>query len=301
MALRFDVLELLSIVMTTGRWSACRSSFPTRMQLSREDVFAAFHGIVLAEALGGPFRSSRSSVPVSLCPRSCWSRTGIPRLVEGGTSRPRSAAEQVDPLRPVDDPELSLLFLRISIAAMPRSIGTTDLLRGMSEKEVLAVVETWDGPVTSSPALFDQHRLGAKASEGRVGLSRLWQSEDKKVSVVRAQDPPKRPCSLDVEGMPDRFLVGVVVDGMVNAPARFVLADDDRQAQRSGSSCSISCVCWASCTLFHSGLTRRLTSRMLRMPFPDTVPGRVGLGFVRSWERNIIINLYSNEANTCFV
>ena len=193
---------------------------------------------------------------------------------------------------------------------MPRRSARDDLslLRGMSEKEILAQRKRGINTVTQFACTFRPKSIGLKRSKPLKRHLHALQAlavRDKKVYVVRAPEiPAKMPrVYLDVEGIPDRdfyYLVGVVVEADGQCSAHSFWADDETEEQAIWVKLLDLLRDLGDCTIFHYGAYEKAyVKKMLRKyPFPDTpFPGTWDsalfnvLGAIRT---NVYFPTYSN-------
>src|SRR5271165_634847 len=169
-ALRFDVLERLVDRDDDRRAAYMPVKFSHRNKLSREDsLLAAFHGIILAEALGQPvpFVKVVHGPGFSVSKIKLVGPTGTTRLV-------KEARQSLDRLRKqVESNSPPLLILnshcpscefrdRCRIEAVAKD--DLSLLRGMSEKEILAQRKHGINTVTQFACTFRPKSIGLRRS-----------------------------------------------------------------------------------------------------------------------------------------
>src|SRR5208337_427204 len=200
-ALRFDLLQLL-VDRDDDRQSVyVPVKFSHRNKLSREDsLLAAFHGIILAEALGQPvpFVKVVHGLDFSVSKIKLVGPTGTTRLV-------KEARQSLDRLRKqVESNSPPLLILnshcpscefrdRCRIEAVAKD--DLSLLRGMSEKEILAQRKRGINTMTQFACTFRPKSVGTKRKKPFKTHLHALQAlavRDKKVYVVRAPEIPAK-------------------------------------------------------------------------------------------------------------
>ena len=182
------------------------------------------------------------------------------------------------------------------------------LMRGMSEKEILAQRKRGISTVTQFACTFRPKSIGLKRSKPLKRHLHALQAlavRDKKVYVVRAPEIPAKTTRvyLDVEGIPDRdfyYLVGVVVEKDGQCSAHSFWADDETEEQAIWVKLLDLLRGLGDCTIFHYGAYEKAyIKKMLRKyPSPDTpFPGTWDsalfnvLGAIRT---NVYFPAYSN-------
>ena len=182
------------------------------------------------------------------------------------------------------------------------------LLRGMSEKEILAQRKRGINTVTQFACTFRPKSIGLRRSKPLKRHLHALQAlavRDKKVYVVRAPEIPAKMTRvyLDVEGIPDRdfyYLVGVVVEADGQCSAHSFWADNETEEQAIWVKLLDLLRVLGDCTLFHYGAYEKAyIKKMLRKyPSPDTpFPGTWDsalfnvLGAIRT---NVYFPAYSN-------
>jgi predicted RecB family nuclease len=288
--------------------------FSHRHKLTREDsLFAAFHGIILGEALGQtiPFVKLVHGPGFAVSKIKLVAPTGPTRLV-------KEARQLLDRLRKQiesNPPPLMILNslcpsceFRDRCHAEAVNIDDLSLLRGMPEKEILAQRKRGITTVAQFACTFRPKSIGLKRSKPLKRHLHALQAlavHDKKVYVVRAPEIPGKSTRvyLDVEGMPDRdfyYLVGVVVEKDGECSAHSFWADDQAEEQAIWAKLLDLMRVLGDCTIFHYGAYEKVyIKKMLRRyPSPDTpFPGTWDsalfnvLGAVRT---NVYLPAYSN-------
>ncbi len=313
-ALRCDLLERLVDPDDDRRSVYVPLQFSHRHKLTREDsLLAAFHGIVLAEALGQP-------VPfVKVVHGPGFSVSKIKLVGPTGTTRVvKEARQSLDRLRKqVESNSPPLLILnshcpscefrdRCRVEAVAKD--DLSLLRGMSEKEILAQRKHGINTVTQFACTFRPKSVGTKRKKPLKRHLHALQAlavRDKKVYVVRAPEIPAKTTRvfLDVEGMPDRdfyYLVGLVVEADGQCSAHSFWADDETQEQAIWVELLDLLRVLGDCTLFHYGAYEKVyIKKMLRKypspetPFPSKLDSALFnvLGAIRT---NVYFPAYSN-------
>ena len=313
-ALRFDLLELLVNRDDDRRVVCVPVQFSHRNRLTREDsLLAAFYGIILAEALGQP-------VPfVKVVHGSDFSVSKIKLVAPTGTTRLVKEARQIlDRLRKqIESASAPLMILNSHCTSCEfrdrchaEAVNRDDLslMRGMSEKEVLAQRKRGINTVTQFACTFRPKSVGTKRKKPLKRHLHALQAlavRDKKVYVVRAPEIPAKTTRvyLDVEGIPDRdfyYLVGVVVETDGQCSAHSFWADNETEEQAIWVKLLDLLRVLGDCTLFHYGAYEKAyIKKMLRKyPSPDTpFPGTLDsalfnvLGAIRT---NVYFPAYSN-------
>ena len=304
----------LSIVMTTGERSTCRSNFSHRNKLTREDsLLAAFHGIILAEALGQPvpFVKVVHGPGFSVSKIKLVGPTGTTRLVKEARQildRLRKQIESTSPPLMILNSHCSSCEFRDRCRAEAVNRDDLSLLRGMSEKEILAQRKRGINTVTQFACTFRPKSVGTKRKKPLKRHLHALQAlavRDKKVYVVRAPEIPAKTTRvyLDVEGIPDRdfyYLVGVVVETDGQCSAHSFWADDETEEQAIWVKLLDLLRVLGDCTLFHYGAYEKAyIKKMLRKypspetPFPGTLDSALFnvLGAIRT---NVYFPAYSN-------
>jgi predicted RecB family nuclease len=313
-ALRFDVLELQVGRDGDGRAVYVPVGFSHRNKLTREDsLLAAFHGIILAEALGQPvpFVKVVHGPGCSTSKIKLVGPTGITRLV-------KDARQLLDRLRKqIESTSSPLMILNshcpsceFKARCRSESVNRDDLslIRGMSEKEILAQRRRGINTVTQFACTFRPKSIGLKSSKPLKRHLHALQAlavRDKKVYVVRAPEIPAKTTRvyLDVEGMPDRefyYFVGILAEKDGQCSAQSFWADDETEEQAIWVKLLDLLRVLGDCTIFHFGSYERVyIKKMLRKygspdtPFPGTWDLALFnvLGAIRT---NVYFPVYSN-------
>ncbi|MGZ3391438.1 MAG: TM0106 family RecB-like putative nuclease, partial [Isosphaeraceae bacterium] len=245
MALRFDLLELLVDRDDNRRMVCVPVQFCHRNRLTREDsLLAAFHGIILAEALGQPVPFVKVVHGSDFCVSKIKlvAPTGAPRLVKEARQildRLRKQIESASPPLMILNSHCTSCEFRDRCHAEAVNRDDLSLMRGMSEKEVLAQRKRGINTVTQFACTFRPKSVGTKRKKPLKRHLHALQAlavRDKKVYVVRAPEIPAKTTRvyLDVEGMPDRdfyYLVGVVVEKDGQCSAHSFWADNETEEQ----------------------------------------------------------------------
>ncbi len=313
-ALSFDLLELLVDRDDDRRVVCVPVQFSHRNRPTREDsLVAVFHGIVFAEALGQPvpFVKVVHGPGFSVSKIKLVGPTGTTRLV-------KEARQSLDRLRKqVESNSPPLLILnshcpscefrdRCRIEAVAKD--DLSLLRGMSEKEILAQRKRGINTMTQFACTFRPKSVGTKRSKPLKRHLHALQAlavRDKKVYVVRAPEIPAKTTRVffDVEGIPDRdfyYLVGVVVEADRQCSAHSFWADNETEEQAIWVKLLDLLRVLGDCTLFHYGAYEKayFKKMMRKYPSPDTpFPGTWDsalfnvLGAIRT---NVYFPVYSN-------
>ena len=313
-ALRFDLLELLVDRDDDRRVVCVPVQFSHRNRPTREDsLVAAFHGIVLAEALGQPvpFVKVVHGPGFSVSKIKLVGPTGTTRLVKEARQsldRLRKQVESNSPPLMILNSHCSSCEFRDRCRAEAVNRDDLSLLRGMSEKEILAQRKHGINTVTQFACTFRPKSIGLRRSKPLKRHLHALQAlavRDKKVYVVRAPEIPAKTTRvyLDVEGMPDRdfyYLVGLVVEADGQCSAHSFWADDETQEQAIWVKLLDLLRVLGDFTLFHYGAYEKAyIKKMLRKyPSPDTpFPGTLDsalfnvLGAIRT---NVYFPAYSN-------
>ena len=313
-ALRFDLLERLDDRDDDRRAAYVPLQFSHRTKLTREDsLLAAFHGIILAEALGQPvpFVKVVHGSDFSVSKIKLVGPTGVPRLVKETRQildRLRKQLESTSPPLMILNSHCSSCEFRDRCRAEAVNRDDLSLLRGMSEKEILAQRKRGINTVTQFACTFRPKSVGTKRKKPLKRHLHALQAlavRDKKVYVVRAPEIHAKTTRVffDVEGIPDRnfyYLVGVVVEKDGQCSAHSFWADNETEEQAIWVKLLDLLHVLGDCTLFHYGAYERAyIKRMLRKyPSPDTpFPGTLDsalfnvLGAIRT---NVYFPAYSN-------
>jgi predicted RecB family nuclease len=285
-ALSFDLLERHVDRDDDSRPLYVPVRFSHTNKLTREDsLLAALYGIILTEALGQP-------VPfVKLVHGPSFAVSRIKLVSPTGSTRLLKQARQVlDRLRKqVESTSPPLMILNShcpSCEFRDRCQGeavTRDdlsLMRGMSEKEILAQRKHGIITVTQFACTFRPKSIGLRRSKPLKRHLHALQAlavRDKKVYVVRAPEIPAKTTRvyLDVEGIPDRdfyYLVGVVVERDGECSTHSFWADGESEEQAIWVKLLDLLRDLGDCTVFHFGSYEKLyIKKMLRRyPSPDT-------------------------------
>ena len=285
-ALRFDALERLFDRDDDKRAVYVPVHFTHRNKLTRDDsLLAAFHGIMLNDALGQPvpFVKIIHGPGLSTSKIKLVAPTGAPRLV-------KYAKQSLDRLRQMIDstsPPLMILNdhcpsceFRDRCHADAVSRDDLSLLRGMSEKENIDQRKRGINTVTQFACTFRPKSIGLRRSKPLKRHLHALQAlavRDKKVYVVRAPEIPAKTTRvyLDVEGIPDRdfyYLVGVVVEKDGESSAHSFWADDETEEQAIWVKLLDLLLDLGDCTLFHYGAYEKtyINKMMRRYPSADT-------------------------------
>ena len=314
MALRFDVLERL-VDRDDDRQSVyVPVKFSHRNKLSREDsLLAAFHGIILAEALGQPvpFVKVVHGLDFSVSKIKLVGPTGTTRLVKEARKildRLRKQIESTSPPLMILNSHCSSCEFRDRCRAEAVNRDDLSLLRGMSEKEILAQRKHGINTVTQFACTFRPKSIGLRREKPLKRHLHALQAlavRDKKVYVVRAPEIPAKTTRvyLDVEGIPDRdfyYLVGVVVETDGQCSAHSFWADNETEEQSIWVKLLDLLRVLGDCTLFHYGAYEKdhIKKMLRKYPSPDTpFPGTLDsalfnvLGAIRT---NVYFPAYSN-------
>ena len=244
-AVRFDLLERLVDRDDDRRAVYVPVTFSHRNKLTRLDsLLAAFQGIILVEALGQPvpFVKVVHGPGFSVSKIKLVGPTGTTRLVREARQsldRLRKQIESASPPLMILNDHCPYCEFRDRCRAEAVSRDDLSLLRGMSEKEILAQRKRGISTVTQFACTFRPKSIGLRRSKPLKRHLHALQAlavRDKKVYVVRAPEiPAKMPrVYLDVEGIPDRdfyYLVGVVVEADGQCSAHSFWADDETEEQ----------------------------------------------------------------------
>jgi predicted RecB family nuclease len=259
--------------------------FSHRNKLTRVDSrLAALHGIVLAGALGQP-------VPfVKIVHGPGFSVSKIKLVGPKATTRLVEEARQIlDKLRKqVESTSPPLMILNSHCTSCEfrdrchaEAVNRDDLslMRGMSEKEILAQRKRGINTATQFACTFRPKSIGLRRSKPLKRHLHALQAlavRDKKVYVVRDPEIPAKTTRiyLDVEGIPDHdfyYLVGVVVERNGECSAHSFWAEDETEEQAIWLRLLDLLRALGDCTLFHYGAYEKLyIKKMLRKyPSPD--------------------------------
>ena len=302
-----------STVTMIGDRSTYQSNSPTG-KLTREDsLLAAFHGIILSEALGQtvPFVKIVHGPGFSASKIKLVGPTGSTRLVKEArqlVDRLRKQIESTSPPLMILNSHCPSCEFRDRCHAEAVNRDDLSLMRGMSEKEILDQRKRGINTVTQIACTFRPKSIGLKRSKPLKRHLHALQAlavRDMKVYVVR---PPEMPAKttrvfLDVEGIPDRdfyYLVGVVVEKDGECSAYSFWADDETAEQAIWIKLLDILRVLGDYTVFHYGsYEKAYIKKMLRKyPSPDTqFPGTWDsalfniLGVIRT---NVYFPAYSN-------
>src|SRR5208337_4611793 len=314
MALRFDLLELLVDRDDNRRMVCVPVQFCHRNRLTREDsLLAAFHGIILAEALGQPVPFVKVVHGSDFCVSKIKlvAPTGAPRLVKEARQildRLRKQIESASPPLMILNSHCTSCEFRDRCHAEAVNRDDLSLMRGMSEKEVLAQRKRGINTVTQFACTFRPKSVGTKRKKPLKRHLQALQAlavRDKKVYVVRAPEIPAKTTRvyLDVEGIPDPdfyYLVGVVVEKDGQCSAHSFWADNETEEQAIWLKLLDLLRVVGDCTIYHyGGYEKAYIKRMLRKypspetPFPGTLDSALFnvLGAIRT---NVYFPAYSN-------
>jgi predicted RecB family nuclease len=313
-AIRFDLLERQIDGENARRIFYLPVLFSHRNKLTREDsIFAAFHGIILTEASGQPV----PFVKVVHGPNFAVSRiklvgpTGPTQPVKGARhllDRLRKQIESASPPLMVLNTHCSMCEFRDRCHVEAVNRDDLSLLRGMSEKEILAHRKRGINTVTQFACTFRPKSIGLKRNKPLKRHLHALQAlavRDKKVYVVRAPEIPGKTTRvyLDVEGMPDRdfyYLVGAIVEKDGQCFAHSFWADDETEEQAIWIELLDLLRVLGDCTIFHYGSYEKVyIKKMLRTyrshdtPFLGTLDSALFnvLGAIRT---NLYFPAYSN-------
>ena len=289
-------------------------TFSHRNKLTREDsLLAAFQGIILAEALGQPvpFVKVVHGPGFSVSKIKLVGPTGTTRLVREARQildRLRKQIESASPPLMILNSHCPSCEFRDRCHAEAVNRDDLSLMRGMSEKEILAQRKRGITTVTQFACTFRPKSIGLRRSKPLKRHLHALQAlavRDKKVYVVRAPEIPAKTTRvyLDVEGIPDRdfyYLVGVVVEKDGECSAHSFWADDETEEQAIWVKLLDLLRDLGDCTIFHYGAYEKAyIKKMLRKypspetPFPGTWDSALFnvLGAIRT---NVYFPAYSN-------
>jgi predicted RecB family nuclease len=288
--------------------------FSHKHKLTRYDSpFAAFHGIILGEALGQP-------VPyVKIVHGPGFTVSKIKLVAPSGPARlVKETRQLLDRLKKqieATSPPLMILNTHCSLCEFrgrchTEAVNRDDLslLRGMTEKEILAQRKRGITTVAQFACTFRPKSIGLKRSKPLKRHLLALQAlaiRDKKVYMVRAPEIPAKTTRvyLDVEGLPDRdfyYLVGVVIENDGQLSAHSFWADDETEEQANWIKLLDLLRGIGDCTIFHYGAYEKaFIKKMLgRYSSPDSpFPGAPDsalfnvLGAIRT---NVYFPVYSN-------
>jgi predicted RecB family nuclease len=312
--LTFDLLERQVDRDADSRPLYVPVLFSHRHKLTREDsLLATLHGIILAEAIGQPV----PFIKLVHGPGFAVSKIKL-EAPTGTTCLVKEARQLLDRLRKQIESKLPPLMIlnthcpscefedRCHAEAVSRD--DLSLLRGMSEKEILAHRKRGISTVAQFACTFRPKSIGLKRSnplKRHLHALHALAVRDKKVYVVRAPEMPGTTTRvhLDVEGMPDRdfyYLVGVMVEKDGACSTHSFWADDEAEERTIWVKLLEILRVLGDCTIFHYGAYEKAyIKKMLRKyPSPDTTfPGTWDsalfnvLGAIRT---NVYFPAYSN-------
>ena len=312
--LRFDILERQVDRDDDRRPIYVPVQFSYRNKLAREDsLLAAFHGIILGEAIGTPvpFVKVVHGSGFAVSKIKLIGPTGLTRLVKEARqllARLRKQIESTSPPLMILNANCPSCEFRDRCRSEAANRGDLSLLRGISEKEILALRERGINTVTQFACTFRPKSIGQKRSKPLKRHLHSLQAlavRDKKVYVVRAPEIPVKPTRvfLDVEGMPDRdfyYLVGVVVEKDGQCSAQSFWAEDKTEEHAIWFKLLDLLRVLGDLTIFHYGSYEKVYIKtMLRKyaslnsPFPGTSDSLLFnvLGAIRT---NVYFPVYSN-------
>ena len=313
-ALRFNAVERLVDRDDDKRSVYVPVCFSHKYKLTREDsLLATLHGIILAEALGQPvpFVKVVHGPDFAVSKIKMNAPRGTPRLVKDARQaldRLRKQIECTSPPFMILNDHCPTCEFRDRCHAEAVRKDDLSLMRGMSEKEILAQRKRGINTVAQFACTFHPKSVGAKRKNPLKRHLHALQAlavRDKKVYVVRAPEIPAKATRvfLDVEGMPDRdfyYLVGVIVEADGQCSTHSYWADDETEEQAIWFKLLDLLRVLDECTIFHYGAYEQAyVKKMLRRyPSPDTpFPGTLDsalfnvLGAIRT---NVYFPAYSN-------
>jgi predicted RecB family nuclease len=283
--------------------------FSLRNKLTREDsLFAAFHGIILGEALGQtiPFVKLVHGPGFAVSKIKLVAPTGPTRLVKEVRQILERLRKQIEctlpPLMILNSHCPSCEFKdRCHAEAVNRD--DLSLMRGMPEKEILAQRKRGITTVTQFACTFRPKSIGLKRSKPLKRHLHSLQAlavRDQKVYVVRTPEIPGKTTRifLDVEGIPDRdfyYLVGVVVENDGQWSAHSFWADNEAEEQTLWAKLLDLMRVLGDCTIVHYGAYEKVyVTKMLRKyPSPDTP-------FLGTWDSALFNVLGAIRTNVYF-
>ena len=283
--LRFDLLERLDD-RGDGRTAVyVPVMFSHRNKLTRVDsLLAAFHGSILAEALGYPvpFVKVVHGPGVSVSKVKLVGQTGPSRQVKEARQlldRLRKQIESTTPPLMILNSHCPSCEFRDRCHTDAVNRDDLSLMRGMSEKEILAQRKRGITTVTQFACTFRPKSNGLRRSKPLKQHLHALQAlavQDKKVYVVRTPEIPAKNTQvyLDVEGLPDRdfyYLVGVVVERDGECSAHSFWADNETEEQDIWVKLLDLLRALGDFTIFHYGsYEKTYIKKMLRKyPSPD--------------------------------
>ena len=313
-SLRFDLLERQGDRDDDRRTVYVPVLFSHRNKLTREDsLFAAFHGIILADALGQPvpFVKVVHGPGFSVSKIKLVGPTGPTQLFKDARQlldRLRKQIESTSPPLMILNSHCPLCEFRDRCHAEAVNRDDLSLLRGMSEKEILAQRKRGINTVTQFACTFRPKSIGLQRSKPPKRHLHALQAlavRDKKVYVVRAPEIPGKTTRvfLDVEGMPDRdfyYLVGVVVEKDGECSAHSFWADDETEERAIWIKLLDLLRDLGDCAVFHYGAYEKAYFKKMMRKYPSSetpVPGTWDsslfnvLGAIRT---NVYFPVYSN-------
>jgi predicted RecB family nuclease len=282
---KFDLLERHVERNDARRPAYVPVHFCHSNKLTKEDTLVAgFQGIVLAQALGRPvpFVKVVHGSNFSVTRIELTGPTGITRVAKEARQtldRLRKQTESASPPLMILNSHCPACEFKNRCHAEAVNKDDLSLIRGLSEKEILAQRQRGITSVTQFACTFRPQSIGIKRNKPLKRHLYALQAlavRDKKVYVVRAPEmPTKVPrVYLDAEGLPDRdfhYLVGVVVEAGDQALLHSFWADDETEEQRIWVSLLNLLRYLGEFTLFHYGAYEKdYIKKMLRKyPSPD--------------------------------
>jgi predicted RecB family nuclease len=289
--------------------------FCHRNKLTRLDsLLAAFHGIILGEALGQsiPFVKIVHGHDFSVTKIKLIGPTGTTKLVKEvkqTLARLKNQIESTSPPLMILNSHCHVCEFRDRCRAEAVTKDDLSLMRGMSETEILALRKRGINTVTQFACTFRPKSIGLRRSKPLKRHLLALQAlavRDKKVYLVRAPEIPVKTTRvyLDVEAIPDRdfyYLVGVVIEKDGECSAHSFWADDETQEQEIWLKLLDLLRDLGDCTLFHYGAYEKAYMKKMKRkhsspdtPFPgdwDSVLFNV-LGAIRT---NVYFPTHSNS------
>ena len=309
MALTYEVIEVHVDRHEDRQRLPVPVLFSHKNKLAREDsLLAALHGIVLAEAIGLP-------VPfVKIVHGSGFSVSKVKLDSPSGPTRLATETRQIlDRLkRQVESATAPPIILNAHCPACEfrqrcraEAINRDDLslMRGMSEKEILAQRKRGINTVTQFACTFRPKSIGLRRSKPLKRHLHALQAlavRDEKVYVVRTPEIPAKTTRvyLDVEGLPDRdfyYLVGVVVAKDSECSAHSFWAENETEEQAIWVKLLDLLRVLGDCTICHYGsYEKAYIKKMLRKyPSADTP-------FTGTWDSALFNVLGAIRTNVYF-
>jgi predicted RecB family nuclease len=278
-ALGFDLLERHVDRHDHRRATDVPVQFTHRNKLTREEsLLAAFHGIILSDALGQPvpFVKVIHGPGFTISKIKLTGSTGPAPLVKVARQlldRLRKQIESTSPPLMILNSHCPSCEFRDRCHTEALNRDDLTLMRGMSEKEILAQRKRGINTVTQFACTFRPKSVRLRRSKPLKRHLQALQAlavRDKKVYVVKAPEIPAMATRvyLDVEGIPDRdfyYLLGVFVEKDGQCSVHSFWADDETEEQAIWVKLLDLLRVLGNCTVFHYGSYEKVCiKKMLR-------------------------------------